>query len=278
MKRIIIQGYPGAFHEIAARRFFKDTELEIVAADTFEEVVSKASTLNGCEYGIMAIENSISGSLLSNYKLLYNSNLQVIGEVFLRIEQNLLVNPGCKLDDLTEVYSHPIAFAQCRNFFDNNPHLKLIENIDTALSAKLIAEKKLTHAGAIASTLAAEMYGLENIAPSIETNKQNFTRFLILENNDDHSNTKRNKVSLCFSVSHEIGSLHKVLSILAFHNANLTKIQSVPLIGKPFEYLFFADFILDDTSSFDIVITSIRPFTGRLKILGNYQKGEYYGT
>lgn len=274
MKKIAIQGYPGAFHEIAARTFFSGEEVEVVACDTFDEVVSRAENHLGCDLGIMAIENTISGSLLGNYKLLNTSKLKIIGEVYLRIHQNLMAMPGVRFQDLNEVYSHPIAIAQCREFFEAYPQIKLVEHIDTALSAKLVSEHRWKNTGAIASTLAAEKYGLKIIKHSIETNKKNFTRFLILESNGHPPEYDQNKVSMVFSVSHEIGSLHKVLSILAFHNANLSKIQSVPILGKPFEYMFFADFTLEGTERMKVLLDSIRPFTGRLKILGIYPKGD----
>lgn len=274
MKKIVIQGYPGAFHEIAARTFFPHEEVEIVPCDTFEEVVTRAEQRQGCDLGIMAIENTISGSLLSNYNLLNNSKLKIIGEVYLRIHQNLMALPGVRLQDLTEVYSHPIAIAQCREFFESQPQIKLVEHIDTALSAKLVRDNNWRHIGAIASTLAADKYGLKVLKHSIETNKKNFTRFLVVESNGHPPDFDQNKVSMVFSVSHEIGSLHKVLSILAFHDANLSKIQSVPILGKPFEYLFFVDFVLEKTERLKILLESIRPFTGRMKILGIYPKGD----
>lgn len=274
MKKIAIQGYPGAFHEIAAKTFYPDEVVEVVACDTFEEVVNRAENREGCDLGIMAIENTISGSLLSNYKLLHTSKLKIIGEVYLRIHQNLMAMPGVRLQDLTEVYSHPIAIAQCREFFEHHGHIKLVEHIDTALSAKLVSEHKWKHTGAIASSLAAEKYGLKILKHSIETNKRNFTRFLVVENNGHPPEYDQNKVSMVFSVSHEIGSLHKVLSILAFHHANLSKIQSVPIVGKPFEYMFFVDFTLEGTERMKVLLDSIRPFTSRLKILGIYPKGD----
>ncbi|HPG08647.1 MAG TPA: prephenate dehydratase [Saprospiraceae bacterium] len=277
MKRVSIQGYPGAFHEIAARTYYPAEQIQVIPCDTFEEVVERTESHEDCDIGMMAIENTISGSLLSNYMLLYTSKLNIIGEVYLRIKQNLLTLPGVKTEDLKEVYSHPIAIAQCREFFESLPNIKIIEHIDTALSARMVKEWGKPEVGAIASTLAADMYGLNILKRSIETNKQNYTRFLVLDRKPRKQEFLYNKISICFTVSHEIGSLHKVLSILAFHHANLTKIQSVPLLGKPFEYLFFADFILEDRNHMKYALDSIKPFTGRMKILGNYPKGAYYG-
>ena len=275
-KKIAIQGYHGAFHEIAARSYFDEDNISILALDTFEEVVQNSQSKDFCDLGIMAIENTISGSLLSNYNLINSSTLKITGELFLRIKQNLLAMPGVSMEDLTEVHSHPIAIAQCRLFFSKYPKIKLVENIDTALSAKLISDNKWTHAGAIASSLAAEIYELNIIAPSIETNKKNFTRFLILEKNGDSIHYEKEKVSICFTVPHATGSLHKVLSLLAFHDANLTKIQSVPLLGKPFEYLFFVDYIQNERSKRHITMESIKPFTGFFNVLGVYKKGNYH--
>ena len=275
-RKIAIQGYEGAFHEIAARCYFEGEELSVLALDTFDQVIKEAELQADCTMGIMAIENTISGSLLSNYNLINNSNLQITGEVFLRIKQNLLTLPGVNIDNLTEVHSHPIAIAQCREFFTRYPHIKLVENIDTAFSAKMIAEKKWEHAGAIASSLASEIYGLHILEASIETNKKNFTRFLLLENDTDVLQDEEEKVSICFTVSHKTGSLHKVLSILAFHDANLTKIQSVPLLGKPFEYLFFVDYIQESVERRIMTFESLIPFTGNLNVLGVYPKGKYY--
>jgi len=275
-RKIAIQGYQGAFHEIAARSFFEDSEVSILPLDTFNQVIEESESKRHCDLGIMAIENTISGSLLSNYDLINNSSLKITGEVFLRIKQNLLTLPGVQMEDLTEVHSHPIAIAQCRKFFKQYPHIKLIENIDTALSAKLISEKGWRHAGSIASSLAAEIYGLHMLKPSIETNKKNFTRFLILEKNGKDITLDNEKISVCFTVSHETGSLHKVLSLLAFHEANLTKIQSVPLLGKPFEYLFFVDFIQESKERRSITVDSLKPFTGLFNVLGVYEKGKYH--
>ena len=276
MKRVSIQGYPGAFHEIAARTYYPAEQIQVIDCDTFEDVVERTQAHNECDIGMMAIENTISGSLLSNYMLLYTGKLNINGEVYLRIKQNLLTLPGVKIEDLREVYSHPIAIAQCREFFELHPHIKLIEHIDTALSARMVRDWAKPEIGAVASTLAADMYGLTILKRSIETNKQNYTRFLVLDRKPHKLTYQYNKMSICFTVSHEIGSLHKVLSILAFHHANLTKIQSVPLLGKPFEYLFFADFILENTEHMKHALDAIKPFTGRMKILGNYPKGEYY--
>ncbi len=275
--RIAIQGFAGAFHEIAARFCFEDVPLEIVPAHTFDELVQKVEAKKEADLGMMAIENTLGGSLMYNYSLLNQSQLQVIGEVYLRIKQNLMAWPGQTIEDLQEVHSHPMAIAQCRDFFRQHPHIRLVETEDTALSAKLIREKELRHVGAIASTLAAELYDMEILAPGIETNKKNHTRFLLLDHRDVPNEVKGpEKISICFSVDHSVGSLYKVLAVLAAYNINLTKIQSTPIIGKPWEYRFFVDFIAAGKVTHEQAIEAIRPLTHELKILGIYKQGSHY--
>jgi prephenate dehydratase len=224
----------------------------------------------------MAIENTLAGGIMSNYYRLLENNLKATGEIYLRIKQNLMAMPGQRIEELKEVYSHPMAIAQCKKFFHPYQHIRLIEAEDTALSAKMIANSKMEKAGAIASSLAADMYGLEMIAESIETNKQNYTRFLVLEREDEqHINEAADKVSLCFSISHQVGSLHKVLSVMAAYELNLTKIQSIPIAGKQWEYFFFVDFICDGQVKWHQGIESLKPLVHDLKILGVYQQGKH---
>lgn len=275
--RITIQGVEGAFHEIAARHYQQSSDVEIVPANTFQDLIEFAQNPKISDGAIMAIENTIYGSILPNYELLNNSNLEIIGEVFLRVKLNLLVLKGQKIEDLTEVYSHPVAIAQCLAFFKQHPHIKLISAEDTALSAKMVKEKKWKHAGAIASSLAAEMYEMETLAAGIETNKLNFTRFLVLAPKSRKKQKKAfDKVSICFTLGHEVGSLHKLLSILAVYNANLTKIQSVPIVGKPWEYRFFVDYLIDSPENFEKAMEVVQRLTSDLKILGKYKRGIRY--
>ena len=275
--RVCIQGYSGAFHEIAARYCFDDQEIEIVPAHTFDELVAALEKGEKVDTALMAIENTLAGSLMYNYKLLNDSNLKIVGEVFLRIKQNLMVLPGTKMEDLVEVHSHPIAIAQCREFFRQYPQIKLIETVDTALSARNIRENQSKNIGAIASTLAADIYDMEILAPGIETNKKNHTRFLVLQRAEEVTNGKdANKVSLCFSVDHEVGSLYKVLAVLAAYNVNLTKIQSAPIIGKPWEYMFFLDFVEDSKVGYQQSIDAIKPLTHNLNVLGIYKQGQHF--
>ncbi len=271
--RVAIQGVAGAFHDIAARQFFGHDRVEIIPAHTFEELVFLVEN-NGADTGLMAIENTLAGSIMNNYRLLYHAGLQATGEVYLRIHQNLMALPGQSVEDLTEVYSHPMAIAQCEVWFRQYPHIRLIEAEDTALSARMIREGQLSHAGAIASDLAASMYGLEILAGSIETNKKNYTRFLVLERQQEAAaRTGTNKVSICFAVSHEVGSLHRVLSVMAAYELNLTKIQSTPIMGKPWEYFFFVDFVCAGQMDWKQAVEAIRPLTADLKVLGAYPQG-----
>jgi prephenate dehydratase len=275
VKRIVIQGGFGAFHEIAALHYFENQEIEILPRNTFKEVVTSLRKSN-VDYGIMAIENSIAGSILTNYSLLRESDMRIIGEIYLRIRQNLVALPGQTIADLREVYSHPMAILQCQQFFDGYEHIKLIESMDTALSAKEIREQELKGIGAIASKLAAEKYGLEIIAEGIETNKMNYTRFLILGENNNHNiiNEGFNKSSIYFALAHQIGCLSKVLSILSFYNINLTKIQSLPIIGRDWEYQFYVDIEFSDLNLYRQALQAVRPFTSDLGILGEYKKGK----
>ena len=274
--RVAIQGVAGAFHDIAARQFFSEREVSIIPGQTFEELVDQVEC-GDADIGLMAIENTVAGSILRNYMLLLESKLQVVGEVYLRIRQNLMALPGRSINDLTEVYSHHMAIAQCQAFFKQHPHIRLIEAADTALSAKMIQDKKWQHAGAIASSLAADMYGLDLIAESIETNKKNYTRFLVLQSKSNAViPPESNKVSLCFAVSHEVGSLHRVLSVMAAYELNLTKIQSAPIVGKQWEYFFFVDFVCDGTVNWQQGIEALRPLTADLRVLGVYQQGQHF--
>lgn len=272
--RVSIQGYQGAFHETAARQFFTDKAVDIVPAHTFEEVVQQVTAAEKSDTGLMAIENTLAGSLMANYHLLHGNDLRITGEVYLRIKQNLMALPGTRIEDLREVYSHPIAIAQVRRFFRDYPNIRLIEAADTALSARHVQETKDPTRGAVASELAAEMYGLEILAPSIETNKLNHTRFLVLDKGQYDGEDKGNKVSLSFCVSHEAGSLYRVLAVLGAYQINLTKIQSTPIIGQPWQYRFFVDFVAEGEVGWQQAMEGIRPITQDLRVLGVYEQGE----
>jgi prephenate dehydratase len=273
-KTIAIQGGYGAFHEIAAHHYFKDEEIEILPRNTFRDMVTSLKDRRS-DYGIMAIENSLAGSILPNYSLIINTKMHITGEIYLRIKQNLVALPGVKITDLKEVYSHPMAILQCQEFFDSYPAIRVIESIDTALSAKEIGDKKLRDTGAISSQMAAEKFGLEILAGSIETNKMNYTRFLILaENGIKIPEEEVNKASIFFTVAHKFGSLSKILSILSYYEINLAKIQSMPIPGKDWEYMFYVDVEINDYGMYRKSLDAIRPFTPALGILGEYKKGK----
>ena len=273
-KTIAIQGGYGAFHEIAAHHYFENEEIKILPRNTFRDMVSSVQDRKS-DYGIMAIENSLAGSIIPNYNLIINTKMHIVGEVYLRIKQNLVAMPGVKISELKEVYSHPMAILQCHDFFDTHPEVRLIESIDTAISAEEIAEGRLMDTGAIASRLAAEKNGLEILAESIETNKMNYTRFLILSENGESIPTEEvNKASLYFTVAHKFGSLSKILSILSYYEINMAKIQSMPIPGKDWEYMFFVDVEINDYDMYKKSLEAIRPFTPSLGILGEYKKGK----
>lgn len=273
-KTIAIQGGYGAFHEIAAHHYFAGEEIKILPRKTFRDMVTTLKDRQ-CDFGIMAIENSLAGSIIPNYNLIINSSMHITGEIYLRIKQNLVALPGVKISDLKEVYSHPMAILQCHDYFDTHPDIRLIESIDTAISAEEIAEKRLMDTGAISSKMAADKYGLSILARSIETNKKNYTRFLILaENGITIPKEEVNKASVFFTVAHKFGSLSQILSILSYYEINLAKIQSMPIPGKDWEYMFYVDVEINDYDMYKKSLEAIKPFTPSIGILGEYRKGE----
>lgn len=274
-KRIVIQGGYGAFHEMAALQYFENEDIEILPRDTFKDLMV-ALRKDKADYGIMAIENSLAGSILPNYSLVKDSPMRIIGEVYMRIRQNLVALPGQDISDIREVFSHPMAILQCQVFFDRYKEIKLIESMDTALSAKMIRDEKLQGTGAIASDLAAKKYQLEIIASGIETNKKNYTRFLILGNGQDSPTPGEevDKASIHFALSHKIGGLSKILSILSYYEINLSKIQSMPIIGTVWEYQFYVDDEFSDYELYRQSLEAIKPFTSDLGILGEYKRGK----
>ena len=272
---VAIQGWHGANHDIAARAFFGNKTVEIVPCLTFNDLFEEVAS-NKDLYGIVAIENTLAGSLLSNYTLLKNSGLTVLGEHKLRIKHQLMAIEGQSIEDIREVHSHPMALAQCEDFFHQHRHIKLIESEDTALSAKRISENRIMKTAAVASSLSAKLYNLEIIGRNIETNKHNFTRFLIVGNDKAAQSFQPiekvvNKSSLVFSLPHEEGSLSKVLTILTFYNVNLTKIQSLPVIGHEWEYLFYIDVMFTDYVRYCQSLDAIRPLCKKLRVLGEYE-------
>lgn len=270
--RISIQGYEGSFHQVAAQQFF-GRQVEVIPCATFREVVKIAANKKDSEGGIMAIENSIAGSILPNYNLLQKSNLQVVGEVYLQIRQHLMVNPGVTLEDIKEVHSHPMAILQCLDFLEKY-NWKLIETEDTALSAKHIHQHKNKYAAAIASKLAAELFEMDIIAPNIHTMKNNYTRFLALKRAEDALPVEdANKASVNFATDHSRGSLARVLTRIADAGINLSKLQSFPIPGSDWKYSFHADMEFDTLDQFNAVIEEIKPLTEEVKVYGVYKKG-----
>lgn len=277
MKKIAIQGVLGSYHDIAAHKYFKDEEIELICCNTFEDVFENMRKDSNV-IGVIAIENTIAGSLLHNYELLRNSGATIIGEHKLRISHSIMCLPDEDWDDLTEVNSHPVALAQCREFLQQHPGLKVVETEDTAGSAENISKNQLKGHAAICSKYAAELYGMKILQEGIETNKHNFTRFLVVCDpwmaDELKDRSRINKVNLVFSLPHNEGSLSQVLSIFSFYKINLTKIQSLPIIGREWEYLFYVDIMFNDYLRYKQAIDAVTPLTKALKILGEYAEGE----
>lgn len=271
--RVSIQGYEGSFHQEVARQFF-GKDVEVIPCATFRDVIRIAGNRKESDAGVMAIENSIAGSILPNYNLLQKSNLRVTGEVYLHIRQQLLVNPGVTLEDIREVHSHPMALQQCLAYLDKFSW-KLVETEDTALSARHVSQHRSRHIAAIASKLAAELYQLEVLAPNIHTLKHNYTRFLILEREERARIPEgADKASVNFHTDHSRGSLARVLGKIADGGINLSKLQSFPIPGSDFQYSFHADMEFDTLDRFYQVMETIRPVTAELQIYGVYKNGK----
>ncbi len=271
--KVSIQGFEGSFHQEAARHFY-GKDVEVICCATFREVVKIAGNKKESNGGMMAIENSIAGSILPNYNLLQKSNLKIIGEVYLQIKQNLLVNPGVKLEDIKEVHSHPMAIQQCFGFLDKY-NWKLVETEDTALSAKHIHKHHSKHIAAIASRLAAEIYQLDMIAPNIHTLKNNYTRFLVLQRSEAAQEIEgANKASINFHTDHSKGSLARVLTNIAEAGINLSKLQSMPIPGSDFKYSFHADLEFDSKDQLMNALKDVKERTEELQVLGVYKNGK----
>lgn len=272
-KRVTIQGVNGCFHEAAARAYFAGEDIDVVPCTTFSSMFDCLKA-DSSLIGAMAIENTIAGSLLQNHELLRQSNLTVIGEYKMRISHVLCALPGQTIEQLTEVNSHPMALMQCERFLQNHPNLKMVEKADTAGSAEEIARLRLRGHAAICSKLAAELYGLQVLEEGIETNKRNFTRFLILADPvvaaDIMRDVKKDKASLVFTLPHTQGSLAKLLTIFSFYDINLSKIQSIPIIGREWEYRFFINLTFDDYTRYRQSIEAVKPLIADFKILGEY--------
>jgi len=272
--KIGIQGVRASFHDVAAREYFAekhgDRDIETLEFSSFRSLC-KALADSQVEFILMAIENSIAGSILPNYSLLERYEFRVIGEIYQRIVMNLMAVPGQKIQNLNFVQSHSMALLQCEDFLNQHPHLKVLEAADTAESAKDIKEKNLTGYSAIASELAAKVYGLEILERGIESNKQNYTRFLVVSQKSVDSK-EVDKASLRFEISHRPGSLLSILSSFTAHGINMTKLQSVPIIGRPYEYSFHVDLEWDDYDEYKRALSEIEMKSINLIHFGEYKK------
>lgn len=271
-RKIAIQGVKGCFHEQAARLFYEGqgcSSPEIVECAEFDDLYKSLSS-GQAQAAVMAIENTVSGGLLPNFELLRKYDRKIKGEVFLRIQQNLMALPGQKIEDIKEVRTHYMAINQTREFFKDYPWIRLVESEDTAKSAADVAQNNLLGVGAVASKLAARLYGLDILARSIETYKQNFTRFLILDDGLNVDKKDVNKASWCFTLNHKPGSLAHVLTILSFYDMNLTRIQSLPIPGQEWQYFFYVDIKFEDYLRYEQALSAVRPLMEDLNILGEY--------
>ena len=272
-KKVTIQGYEGSFHQVAARQFF-GKDVDVIPCATFREVVRIGEDAKASDGAVMAMENSIAGSILPNYNLLQKSKLQVIGEVYLSISQNLLVYPGVKLEDIKEVHSHPMAILQCLDYLENH-QWKLVETEDTALSAKQLRQHKSKHIAAIASKLAAQLFDLDVMTPDIHTLKNNITRFLIMVPVKQKVEiADADKASIYFQTDHSKGILSKVLAKIAQGGANLSKLQSMPIPGSTFKYGFYADIEFEQKKQLDKLLVDLKSMTNSFKVFGLYKKGK----
>lgn len=280
LHKVTIQGVEGCYHDAAARSYFEthrpDDDVSTIPCKTFGAMFELLDS-DPMLIGIMAIENTIAGALLQNHELLRKSNLTIVGEHKMRISHVLATMPGQGIEELSEVRSHPMALMQCEQFLHHHPNLKMTEAFDTAGSAKEIAEGGIRGSAAICGRYAAQLYGLDILAEGIETNKRNFTRFLILADplNAPTLRPKEeqlNKSSIVFTLPHTQGALSKVLTILSFYDMNLSKIQSMPIIGREWEYRFYVDVTYDSYSRYQKAIDAIRPLIADFKSLGDYQQ------
>ncbi len=271
--RVAIQGVAGCFHDAAAREYFEGQDIETVPCETFNGMFNLLKS-DASMLGILAIENTIAGSLLQNHELLRQSNMTIVGEYKKYISHSIAALPGQSIDDIAEVNSHPMALRQCEQYLQLHPKMKMVETYDTAGSAKMIAENNLVGHAAICGRYAAELYGLNVLEDDIQTNKRNFTRFLVVTdpcNVTEFKNQKAvDKASIAFTLPHSQGSLSAVLVIFSFYGMNLTKIQSLPIIGREWEYRFYVNLTFNDYTRYRQSIDAVRPLISDFKILGEY--------
>lgn len=274
--KVTIQGVAGCYHDAAARAYFAPQEIDTVACETFPAMFETLDT-DASLLGILAIENTIAGALLQNHELLRKSNMSIVGEHKMRISHVLAAIPGQSIDELTEVNSHPMALMQCEQFLRKHPNLRVVEKLDTAGSAHDIAAGKLMGHAAVCGEFAANLYGLQILEKGIETNKRNFTRFLILADPLQVPELRPreeelDKASIVFTLPHTQGALSKVLTILTFYDMNLSKIQSMPIIGREWEYRFYVDLTFSSFVRYRQALDAVRPLLNDFKVLGEYKE------
>jgi len=268
--KIAIQGIKGSNHHQVTREYFNN-DIDLVECMSFHGLVDCLLD-STADKGVMAIENSIAGSIIPNYALVYDRNLHIIGEHYLNIHHNLMGLKGQTIDEITEVRSHPMALLQCREFLKTKPHIKMVEDVDTAETAKQIHDKQLKGLAAIAPKVAADLYDLEIIEPEIQTIKNNSTRFIIVKTkNKELPKDEINKASLRFVTDHKRGSLATVLNVMSDCNLNLTKIQSLPIIDTPWKYAFFVDVTFDEYDNFAKAKSLLEIMSEDFRVLGEYK-------
>ncbi|MFZ1749207.1 MAG: prephenate dehydratase [Saprospiraceae bacterium] len=271
--KVAIQGYPGSFHDVAARKFWPGRQLDLIPADSFD-ILANMVTDGRADVAVMAIENSIAGSILQNYRILRENGFWVSGEIYLRIRHQLLTLPDAELSDIKQVASHPMAINQCRQFLSQYPHWKLIESEDTALSAQHVSEKGKKSWACIASVGAADIYGLKNMAPDIETNKTNYTRFFVVNKHPEPISTEANKASVFIRIPDQKGQLLKVLQVIEDHDLNMSKLQSFPVIGSFREYFFHLDIEFDHISQYHGLKEDLLSLTFEYEETGIYKRAD----
>ncbi|MDE6648465.1 MAG: prephenate dehydratase [Muribaculaceae bacterium] len=273
MRKIGIQGIPGCFHDIAAHEWFSEEEIETIGFASFDDLFS-ALDADTEMMAAVAIENTIAGALLQNFEYIRKSGRKVIGECKIRVSHSLCALPGTKISEIKEVRSHYMALLQCRQYLSHHPHIKKVEDFDTAGCAKKVAEERMTATAAIAPAYAGRLYGLDILAEGIEDDNRNFTRFLIIGQLDSPTPPDADKISLAFTVPHEKGALSKVLTILTFYDINLTMLQSMPVVGHEWEYRFYADLTFDDCERCEQALAAVKPLTSDFRILGIYRSAK----
>ena len=270
--KIAIQGIESSFHDMAVKKMFPNDEIELVMCNSFEKVTASINNLNA-DFGVLAIENTIAGSILPNYNLIDTSNLIIIDEVFLNIQMYIMALETDTIHDIIEIHSHPVALLQCKNYLQKfPPHFKIIEGTDTASVAKKIKEENLKGVAAIAGKQVAKEFGLKILESKIQNNSQNQTRFVLVGKNNKNYSKEVNKATLKFKLDHRVGSLSNVLQLFSTFEINLTKIQSLPIIGKPWQYAFFVDVFFKDYTLFNEVTKVLEKAVEELKIIGVYKQ------